>query len=159
MPHGHAERKRVRVMFTRRQAIRWAELWLSCWNEGDFDTLLALYRDTSRFGGPRRNGEAAASHDSTIEALRRHWAAVPFGIHSVRGDLERVSWDPETRELTIVYAADLGGTRLYGCDLVTLDADGRIVLGDPCVGGVADEPPPAFEHSLVHALRHAEGGR
>ena len=36
-------------MFTRRQAIRWAELWLSCWNEGDFDTLLALYGDTTRF--------------------------------------------------------------------------------------------------------------
>ena len=36
-------------MFTRRQAIRWAELWLSCWNDGDFDTLLALYKDTTRF--------------------------------------------------------------------------------------------------------------
>jgi hypothetical protein len=84
---------------------------------------------------------------------------VPFGIHSVRGDLERVSWDPETRELTIVYATDLGGTRLYGCDLVTLDADGRVVLGDPCVGGVVDDAPPVFDHALVHAVRHAEGGR
>jgi hypothetical protein len=96
-------------MFTRRQAIRWAELWLSCWNEGDFDTLLALYRDTRRFG-KRVNGELDVSNDNRIEALKRHWAAVPFGIHSVRGDLERVSWDPETRELTIVYATDIGGT-------------------------------------------------
>ena len=125
-------------MFTRRQAIRWAELWLSCWNEGDFDTLLALYRDTTRFGARRSNGTFARARH-TIEAFKRHWAAVPFGIHSVRGDLERVSWDPETRELTIVYATDLGGTRLYGCDLVTLDAEGRVVLGEPCVGVVADE--------------------
>jgi len=145
-------------MFTRRQAIRWAELWVSCWNEGDFDTLLALYRDTTRFRG-RVNGEPALAHDNTIEALKRHWAAVPFGIHSVRGELERVSWDPETRELTIVYAADLGGTRLYGCDLVTLDAEGRVVLGEPCVGVVADDEPSVEEHALVHALRHAEGGR
>jgi hypothetical protein len=143
-------------MFTRRQAIRWAELWLSCWNEGDFETLLALYRDTTRFGA--QTDESALAHDNTIDALKRHWAAVPFGIHSVRGDLERVSWDPETRELTIVYATDLGGTRLFGCDLVTLDTDGRVVLGEPCVGCVADEPAPA-DYALVQAMRQAEGGR
>jgi hypothetical protein len=143
-------------MFTRRQAIRWAELWLSCWNEGDYETLLALYRDTTRFGG--RSDESPLTHHNTIEALKRHWAAVPFGVHSVRGDLERVSWDPETHELTIVYATDLGGTRLYGCDLVTLDADGRVVLGEPCVGCLVDEPAPA-EYALVQAMRQAEGGR
>ena len=143
-------------MFTRRQAIRWAELWLSCWNEGDFDTLLALYKDTTRFGR-RANGERALSRDHTIEALKRHWAAVPFGIHSVRGDLERVSWDPETRELTIVYATDIGGSRLFGCDLVTLDMEGRVVLGEPCVGCVAEDEP-VEDHALVHALRHAQGG-
>ena len=43
-------------MFTRRQAIRWAELWLSCWNDADFDTLLAMHRDDTRFGVWRRNG-------------------------------------------------------------------------------------------------------
>jgi SnoaL-like domain len=146
-------------MFTRRQAIRWAELWLSCWNEGDFETLLALYRDTARFGNGRSNGASARSHDSTIEAFKRHWAAVPFGIHSVRGDLERVSWDPETRELTIVYATDIGGMQLHGCDLVTLDADGRVVLGEPCVGRVADESEVA-EGLLVPVARHSvEGGR
>lgn len=143
-------------MFTRRQAIRWAELWLSCWNEGDYETLLALYRDTARFGA--RSGESVQAHDNTIEALKRHWAAVPFGIHSVRGELERVSWDPETRELTIVYGTDFDGTRLHGCDLVTLDTDGRVVLGEPCVGCVVDEPVPA-DHALVYAMRHAEGGR
>ena len=143
-------------MFTRRQAIRWAELWLSCWNQGDYETLLALYRDTTRFGA--RSGESVLSRDHKIEALKRHWAAVPFGIHSVRGDLERVSWDPETRELTIVYATDLGGTRLHGCDLVTLDLEGRVVLGEPCVGCVVDESRRE-DHALVHAIKSAEGGR
>ena len=143
-------------MFTRRQAIRWAELWLSCWNQGDYETLLALYRDTTRFGA--RSGESVLSRDHKIEALKRHWAAVPFGIHSLRGELERVSWDPETRELTIVYATDLGGTRLHGCDLVTLDVEGRVVLGEPCVGCVVDESRRQ-DHVLVHAIKSAEGGR
>jgi hypothetical protein len=145
-------------MFTRRQAIRWAELWVSCWNEGDFDTLLALYKDTARF--ERRSNGGAASHDGTIEAFKRHWAAVSFGIHSVRGDLERVSWDPDTRELTIVYASDVGGTQLHGCDLITLDADGRVLLGESCVGCVVDEELEEERGALVYAARHGvEGGR
>ena len=129
---------------------------MSCWNEGDYETLLALYGDTQRFRA--RSDESVLSHANTIEALKRHWAAVPFGIHSVRGELERVSWDPETRELTIVYATDLGGTRLYGCDLVTLDREGRVVLGEPCVGCVVDEPARE-DHALVYAIKFAEGGR
>lgn len=147
-------------MFTRRQAIRWAELWLSCWNEGDFDTLLALYRDTTRFEHAP-NGTSAPSRADKVEAFKRHWSAVPFGIHSVRGELERVSWDPETRELTIVYAADLGGSRLYGCDLVTLDADGHVVLGEPCVGCLADEDNGCVNPAMVRAAmqQSSEGGR
>jgi hypothetical protein len=132
-------------------------LWLSCWNEGDHETLLALYRDTTRFGS--RSAESGLAHDNKIEALKRHWAAVPFGIHSVRGELERVSWDPETRELTIVYATTLAGTRLYGCDLVTLDEEGRVVLGEPCVGCIAEDDNAIADHAVVHALRHAQGGR
>jgi hypothetical protein len=69
-----------------------------------------------------------------------------------------VAWDSETRELTIVYATDLGAIRLYGCDLVTLDIEGRVVLGEPCVGCVVDEPARE-DHALVHAIRFAEGGR
>jgi len=144
-------------MFTRRQAIRWAELWLSCWNQGDYDTVLALYSDTTRFGS--RSEDSGAVRGQAIAALKRHWAAVPFGIHSVRGELERVSWDPETRELTIVYAADIAGTRLYGCDLVTLDVNGHVVLGEPCVGVVVDDEPAVADHVRVQEMRLAEGGR
>jgi hypothetical protein len=145
------------LMFTRRQAIRWAELWLSCWNQGDYDTLLALYSDTTRFGS--RSDDSSASRSQMIASLRRHWAAVPFGIHSVRGELERVSWDPETRQLTIVYAVDIGGARVFGCDLVTLDVNAHVVLGEPCVGGIADEEPAVEDHAVVHAMREAQGGR
>jgi hypothetical protein len=94
-------------MFTRRQAIRWAELWVSCWNEGDYETLLALYRDTTRFGS--RLDESSQIHDNTVQALKQHWAAVPFGIHSVRGELERVSWDPATRPV-LTGRASMGAT-------------------------------------------------
>src|SRR5262245_1547162 len=147
-------------MFTRRQAIRWAELWLSCWNEGDYDTLLALYKNTARFERTRGRNDPGSWHADKVEGLKRHWAALPFGIHSLRGELERVAWDPETRELTIVYLTNIDGTRLHGCDLVTLDPEGRVLLGEPCVGCLAENEPTASTGVLVQSkTQRAQGGR
>jgi hypothetical protein len=125
-------------MFTRRQAIRWAELWLSCWNEGDFDTLLAMHRDDVRFGAWSADVEGQPRLDRK-EAMKRHWAALPFGLHSAPAELDEVAWDPEAREVTIVYVTDFGFSRVRGCDLLTLDATGRVVAGEPCMGAVIAE--------------------
>ena len=133
-------------MFTRRQAVRWAELWLACWNDGDFDTLLALYRDDASFESAPDAQES--SPVDRREALKRYWAAIPCGIHASRAELDRVSFDPETRALTIVYTADLGGDRLRGCDLLTLDEESRIITGEPCVGCL--DPRPASDGAFAH---------
>ena len=127
-------------MFTRRQAIRWAELWLSCWNDRDFDTLLALYRDDARFDAPGIEGDIRGDRLGRIDAFKRHWAAVACGIHSVPAELDHVVWDPEARQLAIVYAASLDGTRVRGCDLLTLDSESHVVSGEPCVGSLLDVP-------------------
>lgn len=147
-------------MFTRRQAIRWAELWLSCWNDGDFNTLLAMHRDDARFGA----GNAGSAGEPPLdrkEAMKRHWAAVPFGLHSVPAELDEVAWDPESREVTVVYVADFEGTLVRGCDLVMLDATGRVIAGEPCLGSMVEEPRPAMQpHAREWILAEgAEGGR
>jgi hypothetical protein len=54
-----------------------------------------------------------------------------------------VAWDPESREITVVYVADFELSRVRGCDLVMLDAAGRIVAGETCVGALVEEPHPA----------------
>jgi hypothetical protein len=143
-------------MFTRRQAIRWAELWLSCWNDRDFDTLLALYREDVRFDAQAIEGDVGRGRVGRVEALKRHWAAAACGIHSAPAELEHVIWDPETRQLAIVYVASLDGTRVRGCDLLTLDSDSRVVDGEPCVGSLLEAPV----HAAVPAtVASAAGGR
>ena len=147
-------------MFTRRQAIRWAELWLSCWNDADFDTLLAMHREDVRFG----IWDAATAGGERLdrkEAMKRHWAAVPFGLHSVPAELDEIAWDPESREITVIYVADLGGLRVRGCDLVSLDATGRVVAGELCVGTVVDEEPRSYEQPRAREwfLSEGAGGR
>ena len=134
-----AARKREGHMFTRRQAIRWAELWVSCWNEGDFDTLLALYKRHRAIRTPveRQSRAISRQHDRGVQASLGGGAVSAFTPFAAIWSACRGI--PETRELTIVYATDIGGTQLHGCDLVTLDADGRVVLGEPCVGCVVDD--------------------
>jgi hypothetical protein len=145
-------------MFTRRQAIRWAELWLLCWNDCDYDTLLAMHKDDVRFGGWNSVTSDGAPLDQK-EAMKRHWAAIPFGLHSVPAELDEVAWDPESRELTIVYVADFGSTRMRGCDFVALDATGRIVAGEPAVGSVIDARPSVQSHTREWVLSEGAGGR
>lgn len=128
-------------MFTRRQAIRWAELWLSCWNDADYDTLLALYQDDEVFGGSLARASESASLAERKEALRRHWGAVPGGIHWGQSTLDHVAWDPEIRQLAIVYIAERSGQQVRACDLVTLDMEWHVMTGEPCVGSTLDAPP------------------
>jgi hypothetical protein len=146
-------------MFTRRQAIRWAELWLSCWNDADFDTLLAMHKDTARFG-TLTAGSAGVPRGELIAAMKRHWAAVPFGLHSVPVDFDEMAWDPESRDITVVYVADFDGTLVRGCDLVTLDVTGRVVAGEPCVGSIVEEPRAGGQsHAREWILSETAGGR
>jgi hypothetical protein len=146
-------------MFTRRQAIRWAELWLSCWNEADYDTLLAMHRSDVRFGMWDADPAGGVRLDRK-EAMKRHWAAVPLGLHSVPAELDEVAWDPESREITVVYVAEFAGARVRGCDLVSLDATGRVIAGEPCMGSIVedyqrDAQPQAREWILAESA----GGR
>ena len=146
-------------MFTRRQAIRWAELWLSCWNDADFDTLLAMHKDTARFGTLTARS-AGVPRSELVEAMKRHWAAVPFGLHSVPVDFDEMAWDPESREITVVYVADFDGTLVRGCDLVTLDVTGRVIAGEPCVGSIVEEPRAGVQSQAREwILSETAGGR
>ena len=121
-------------MFNRREAIRWAESWVARWNQCDLDEVLALYRDDVRFESPLAGVAVGSSLVEGKEALRHYWADGPLGIHSMRLHIERVLWDPDSRELAIVYVAELDGLRRRGCDLITLDIEERVVRGEACFG-------------------------
>ena len=146
-------------MLTRRQVIRWAEVWLSCWNDRDLDTLLALHSDDARVGGTTVSALTATRADRK-RALERHWAALPYGLHSGSVELDEVVWDPESREIAILYVADVHGIRLRGCDHVTLDGTGRMLAGEPLVGSLTEEPRARVQsHVRDWILTESGGGR
>jgi pimeloyl-ACP methyl ester carboxylesterase len=121
-------------MFSRRQAMRWAELWVTCWNDGDLDTVLTLYRDDVRFESPLAEAVTGSALVEGKDALRRYWTAAMADLRSIRLTLERVVWDGGERELAIVYRATLGRSLVRGCELVTFDVAGRVIRGEACFG-------------------------
>jgi hypothetical protein len=76
-------------------------------------------------------------------------------------EFDEVAWDPESREITVVYVADFAGTRVRGCDLVQLDSTGRVIAGEPCVGSIVeDELRPSMQaHAREWILSESAGGR
>ena len=87
-------------------------------------------------------------------------AAIPVGLHSVPAELDEVAWDPESREITIVYVADFGFMRMRGCDFIALDFTGRIIAGEPSIGSIVDAPRPEEQpHAREWTLGESAGGR
>jgi SnoaL-like domain len=121
-------------MLTRRQITRWAELWISCWNDRDVETLLTYFRDDVRFESPLAEGVTGSPVLEGRDALRRYWTETFRGMSGLRFDLERVIWDPAAQEVAVVYAATLEGIRIRGCGLFVLDDRGRITRGEACYG-------------------------
>jgi hypothetical protein len=92
--------------------------------------------------------------------MKRHWGALPFGLHSVPVEFDEVAWDPESREITVVYVSDFAGTRVRGCDLVQLDSTGRVIAGEPCVGSVVEDARPGMQSQAREwILSESAGGR
>ena len=92
--------------------------------------------------------------------MKRHWGAVPFGLHSVPVEFDEVAWDPESREITVVYVADFAGMLMRGCDLVQLDSTGRVIAGEPCVGSIVEDPHSVVQsHAREWILSESAGGR
>jgi hypothetical protein len=92
--------------------------------------------------------------------MKRHWAAIPFGLHSVPAELDEVAWDPESREITVVYVADFGFSRIRGCDFVALDATGRIIAGETSMGSIVEVSRPVVEsQTRPWVFGESAGGR
>jgi hypothetical protein len=146
-------------MLTRKQAIKWAEHWITSWNDGDLERVLSLYREDVRFESPLAEAATGSPLVEGKAALRRYWSSAPYGIRSVRLQLERAIWDPVERELAIVYVAQLTETRLRGCELITLDIGARAVRGLACFGSVLDPGPmTAAGEFITHDIVDMEGG-
>jgi steroid delta-isomerase len=96
---------------TRDDARRFAEVWAAAWNERDVERVLSHFADEVSFTSPTALAVAGTGTVRGKEALRNYWTAALSRIESLRFTLDRIVWDPATRELAIVYESEINGRR------------------------------------------------
>jgi hypothetical protein len=67
-------------------------------------------------------------------ALAAYWQRASAGIAELRFTLDRALWDPETRELLVLYDARIDGTTRRACELMRFDEDGQQMAGEALYG-------------------------
>ena len=93
--------------------------------------------DEASLGGACRSGFIRFQWSST------RWRGIPSRGRS-RWSMSRTS----------------GASRVRGCDLVQLDATGRVIAGEPCVGSIVEDPRPGMQSQAREwILSESAGGR
>jgi SnoaL-like domain len=119
---------------THAQADALAEDWIDAWNRRDVERVLGHYADELRFTSPKAQAICGRATLDGKPALRAYWLAALERLGSLRFTLDYAGWDAERGLLTIVYVAELGGTRARACELITFGAGGEAVRGEALYG-------------------------
>jgi ketosteroid isomerase-like protein len=144
----------------REDIARWAQEWIDWWNDRDIDAMLAHYREDVRFESPIAELVTGSALVEGKTALRTYWQRALERIRPAQFVLERTIYDPDTRELAIVYVAELDGRRTRVCELIAFDAAGRVIRSDAWYGACSHDraATDAVAAFLAAALHDEAGG-
>jgi hypothetical protein len=96
-------------------ARTFAEDWAAAWNELAVDRVLTYF------------------HVATVpgkHALRDYWNRAVVRVESLRFVIERVLWGASTRELAIIYDAEIAGRKRRVSENVIFGTDGLVIRAE-----------------------------
>lgn len=114
----------------REEARAFASRWADSWNQRDVEAVLAHFHDDVTFTSPTALAVVGSAKVQGKPALRDYWNTALKRIASLRFALDRVAWDPDSRELAIVYTATIDGNSRRVSENLTFDAAGRVVTAE-----------------------------
>lgn len=117
-------------------AERFAEQWAAEWSAKDVEAVVAHFAANARFVSPRAMETVGKPAVEGTDELRAYWQAAVGGISSLQFTVDRALWDPERRELAIVYTSDRDGVRMRACEFMRFDQGDRVVEGEAMYGAV-----------------------
>jgi hypothetical protein len=115
---------------TREDAQTFAEEWTAAWNALAVEQVLSHFHDEVRFTSPTAFAVVGIPTVLGKQALRDYWQAATARIGSVRFVIDRVAWDPDSRELAIIYDAELGGRGRRVSEHLRFGPDGLVISGE-----------------------------
>ena len=99
---------------TAEEARAFAEQWAADWNELAVERVLAHFHDQVVFTSPTALAVVGVATVCGKQALRQYWITALEQVRSLRFTVDRVLWDAYTRELAIIYDAEIGGRTRRG---------------------------------------------
>jgi ketosteroid isomerase-like protein len=122
---------------TREEAKAFAADWAAAWNARDVERVLGYFSEGVEFTSPTALAVAGTATVRGKAALRAYWAAAMSRIGALRFDIDRVVWDAASRELAIVYVADIDGRAKRVSENLTF-GDADLIVSAEVFHGVAD---------------------
>lgn len=85
--------------------------WIDAWNRRDVEAVLAHFADGVTFTSPPAATITGLATVRGKDAIRAYWKAARARSTRLVFTLDHALWDPERRELAIVYERDADGAR------------------------------------------------
>lgn len=118
------------MISTRTDAEKFAERWADAWNRRDVEAVLAHFRDDIIFASPTALVVTGSPVVHGKNALRAYWTAALARSGSIRFSVLRVLWDAASRELAIIYVADIDGRTGTVSENLIFGDDGLIATAE-----------------------------
>ena len=107
-------------------AVRWDEAW----NRRDIEQVLAHFHDDVVFTSPTALAVMGTPTVRGKESLRAYWTTALSRLTSLRFTVDRVAWDPQTRELAIIYTSETDGKARRVSENLVFDSADRVVIAE-----------------------------
>ena len=118
------------MIVTRTDAEKFAADWAEDWNRRDVEAVLAHFRDDVIFASPTALAVTGSPVVHGKDALRTYWTAALARTASIRFGVLRVLWDAASRELAIIYLAEIDGRSGTVSENLIFDVDGLIATAE-----------------------------
>jgi ketosteroid isomerase-like protein len=123
---------------TREDAMSFAASWAAAWNERHVERVLSFFSDDIAFVSPTALAVVGTATVRGKAALRHYWEIAMSRIGSLRFTIDRVVWDAATRELAIIYVAEIDGRGKRVSENLTFGTDGLVISAE-VFHGVTDQ--------------------
>jgi ketosteroid isomerase-like protein len=118
------------MISTRADAEKFAAEWAEAWNRRDVESVLAHFRDDVIFASPTALAVTGSPVVHGKDALRAYWTAALARTGSIRFSVLRVLWDAASRELAIIYLAEIDSRSGTVSENLIFDDDGLVATAE-----------------------------
>ena len=118
------------MISNRASAQQFATRWAQQWNQLDVEAVLGHFHDDVEFISPTALAVTGSAVVRGKSALRAYWKSALARVTSLHFTVDRVLWDPQSRELAIIYTEEINGTAKRVSENLVFDEHGRVVTAE-----------------------------